>query len=87
MAEYQSSEELQRASREAFVDKAAQKRAEEAQTEKQKLVKVLDKYIEQHSKTSNVRKMAKEGNRSADAQLDLSAELVEILEKIKKELR
>lgn len=87
MAEYQSSEELQRASREAFVDEAAKKKQEAEATERQKVVKVLDRYIEKHSKTTEIRKMAKEGDRTADAQLDLSAELVEILEKIKKELR
>lgn len=87
MAEYQSSEELQRTSREAFVDEAAKKKQEAEATERQKVVKVLDRYIEKHSKTTEIRKMAKEGDRTADAQLDLSAELVEILEKIKKELR
>lgn len=87
MAEYQSSEELQRANRDTFVDKAAQKKAEKERTEKDKLHKVLDKHIAKHSKTSEVRKMAKEGERSAEAQLDLSAEVVVILEKIKNELR
>lgn len=84
---YQSSEELQRANRDTFVDKSAQKKAEEQKTEKDKLKKVLDKYIDKHSKTSSVRDMAKEGKRTAEAQLDLSAELVVILEKIKNELR
>jgi hypothetical protein len=87
MTDYNSSEELQRAKRDAFVDKAAQNKAEESQTEKQKITKVLDKYIAKHSKTTEIRKMAKEGKRTADQQLDLSAELVEILEKIKSELR
>ena len=87
MTDYNSSEELQRAKRDAFVDKAAQNKAEENQTEKQKIIKVLDKYIVKHSKTTEIRKMAKEGKRTADQQLDLSAELVEILEKIKSELR
>lgn len=87
MGEYQSSEELQRANRDTFTDEAAKKQAQERQTEKQKLHKVLDKYIAKHSKTSHVREMAKEGKRSAQAQLDLSAEVVVILEKIKNELR
>lgn len=87
MGEYQSSEELQRASRGAFIDEAAKKKVEEQQTEKDKLRKVLDRYIAKHSKTTDVREMAKEGKRTVEAQLDLSADLVEILEKIKKELR
>lgn len=87
MSEYQSSEELQRANRGTFVDEAANKAAKEARSEKDKLHKVLDKYIAQHSKTTDVRKMATEFKRTADYQLDLSADLVVILEKIKNELR
>ena len=87
MNEYQSSEELQRANRDAFVDESAKKKAEEARTEKDKLHKVLDKYIEKHNSTVSVREMAVEHKRTADYQLDLSADLVEILEKIKNELR
>ena len=86
MAEYQSSEELQRAKRDAFVDESAKKAAEAQQTEKQKVAKVLDKYIIKHQKTTEVRKMAKEAKRGAEYQLDLSADLVEILSKIKNEL-
>ena len=86
MSEYQSSEELQRASRAAFVDEHTKKEAEAQQTERQKLVKVLDKYIIKHQKTTEVRKMAKEAQRTAEYQLDLSADLVEILAKTKNEL-
>lgn len=86
MADYQSSEELQRANRDAFVDESAKKAAEAQLSEKQKVAKVLDKYINRHSKTTEIRKMAKENSRSAEAQLDLSADLVEILSKIKNEL-
>lgn len=86
MAEYQSSEELQRASRDAFIDEAAKKAEEAQQTEKQKVARVLDKYITKHQKSTEIRKMAKEGGRTAEAQLDLSADLVEILTKIKNEL-
>lgn len=85
--EYVSSEELQRANRDAFVDKKAQKEVDAKRSEKDKLHRVLDKYIAKHSKTSDVRKIAKENTRTADYQLDLSADLVEILEKIKKDLR
>lgn len=84
---YQSSEELQRANRDVFADKSAETKAKQERTEKDKIHKVLDKYIAKHSKTNAVREMAKEGNRTAEAQLDLSAEVVEILEKIKNELR
>lgn len=87
MAEYQSSEEFQRTSRGAFTDAAASKEKQEQETEKQKLQKVLDVYIAKHGSTKAVRAMAKDSKRSADYQLDLSADLVEILEKIKKELR
>lgn len=87
MAEYQSSEELQRANRGAFTDEAAKIAAKKERTEKDKLHAVLDKYIAQHSKTTDVRKMATEFERTADYQLDLSADLVAILEKIKNELR
>lgn len=87
MAEYQSSEELQRAARGTFIDEAAQRAAQEQRTEKDKIHTVLDKYIAKYSKTSTVRELAKQGNRTAEAQLDLSADLVEILEKIKNELR
>lgn len=91
MDEYQSSEELQRANRDTFVDKAAQKKAEQEYTERQKLVRVLDKYIGEHAATKKVREMAKESKKvekyGSDYQLDLSADLVEILEKIKNELR
>lgn len=86
-AEYKSSEELQRRSRDVFADKTAKDSQKKDQTAKAKVKALLDVYIEKHSKTSSVRDMAKEGERTAEAQLDLSAEVVVILEKIKKELR
>lgn len=87
MNEYQSSEELQRATRDAFISDEAKKAEAQKRTEKDKLHKVLDKYIAKHQSTKSVREMAKENQRTADYQLDLSADLVEILEKIKNELR
>lgn len=87
IAEYQSSEELQRRNRDTFVDKATEKAAKDQRTEKDKLHKVLDKHIAKHSKTTDVREMAKKNKRTAEYQLDLSADLVELLEKIKNELR
>lgn len=86
-AEYQSSEELQRRNRDVFADKAAEDNKKKDQTAKAKVRNVLDKYIAKYSKTSEVRKMAQEAKRTAEAQLDLSAEVVVILEKIKNELR
>lgn len=87
MDDYTSSEELQRATRDTFVDEAARKRAQTEQTERQKVHKVLDKYVAKYSSTKSVRAMAQENKRAADYQLDLSADIVEILEKIKNELR
>jgi hypothetical protein len=86
MAEgYQSSEELQRHNS-VFTDKSAEK-VKSGTTESDKFKRVLDKYISKHSLTKNVRALAKENKRTADYQLDLSADLVLILEKIKSELR
>jgi hypothetical protein len=87
MNEYNSSEELQRANRNVFSDKDAEKDAQAQRSEKDKLHKVLDKYIKKHGYAKDVRDMAVEHNRTADQQLDLSASLIEILEKIKIELR
>lgn len=87
MSDYNSSEELQRANRDTFVDEAAKNAAKKERSEKDKLHKILDKYIAKHSSTKDVRALAKDGKRTADYQLDLSADLVEILEKIKNELR
>lgn len=87
MGEYQSSEEIQRANRDTFVDKAAKDRAQETRSEKDKIHAVLDKYVKKHGSTKSVREMATENKRDANYQLDLSADLVDILEKIKNELR
>jgi len=87
MDEYQSSEELQRANRDVFAATEGEKAATAKRSEKDKLHAVLDKYIGRHESTKAVRETAKEHKRAADYQLDLSADLVEILEKIKNELR
>lgn len=87
MSEYQSSEDIQRQHSADVFARAEQKRTERVATEKQKLVKVIDSYIGLHSSTKSVRAAAKESGRSAEYQLDLSADIVEILEKIKSELR
>lgn len=88
MGEYNSSEELQR-QRSVFADNAPKKEANTTETDKIK--KILDLYIAKHSKTTAVRALSK-GNPSVAQygvgyQLDLSADIVEILEKIKSELR
>jgi hypothetical protein len=87
MDNYNSSEELQRASREAFVDESAKKKQQQERSEKDRVHAFLDKHISKHSKTSDVRDMAKENDRTAEYQLDLSADIVVLLEKIKNELR
>ena len=84
---YQSSEELQRHNRDVFASKEAKEKQQANTTERDKIRKVLDQYISKHKSTDTVRKMAKEAGRTADEQLDLSAELVEILTKIKSDLR
>jgi len=90
--EYQSSEELQRANRDTFVDKAAKKQAQEQRSEKDKLHKVLDKHIAQHKTVAAVRERLKENKKpvsgkALELQFEVSDELVKILEKIKNELR
>lgn len=84
--EYASSEEFARVHAAGIAKKAADEAAAEAVTEKQKVIKVLNKYIVKYSKTTEVRKMAKANQKSADHQLDVAADVVEILEKIKIEL-
>ena len=88
MGEYNSSEELQR-QRSVFADKTAKKEVNTTETDKIK--KILDLYIAKHSKTTTVRALSKENPNVAQYgvgyQLDLSADIVEILEKIKSELR
>lgn len=85
--EYGSSEEFARAHAAGLAKKKADEEAAKAVTETQKVVRVLDKYIVKYSKTTEVRKMAKAAKVSADHQLDVAADIVEILEKIKIELR
>lgn len=89
---YQSSEELQRANRDAFVDEAAKKQAKAERSEKDKLHKVLDKHIAQHKTVGAVRERLKESGKpisgkALEVQFEVSDELVKILEKIKNELR
>ena len=88
MGEYNSSEELQR-QRSVFADQTTKKEVNTTETDKIK--RILDLYIAKHSKTTTVRALSRENPNvaqyGADYQLDLSADLVEILTKIKSELR
>ena len=88
MGEYSSSEEFQW-QRSVFADKTPKKEANTTETDKIK--KILDLYIAKHSKTTTVRALSRENPNVAKYgvgyQLDLSADIVEILEKIKSELR
>lgn len=89
---YQSSEELQRANRDAFVDKKTQQEADQRRSEKDKLHKVLDKHIARHKTVEAVRERLKESGKtvsgkSLEVQFEVSDELVKILQKIKNELR
>lgn len=86
-SEYESSEQIQR-KHNADVFAATQEKAKKvAATEAEKVKGMLDKYIEQHSTTIAVRAAAKKAKRTNEYQMDLSADLVEMLQKIKKSLR
>ncbi len=84
---YNSSEEFQRAHAAGLAEKAAKEAQQKATTEAQRIRAVLDKYIAKYSKTTETRKRAQAHGKTADHQLDVDAEVVEILEKIKNELR
>ena len=84
---YNSSEEFQRAHKIGLQRQKEEEAKQKATTEKQKVHAVLDKYVKKYSKTTEVRKMAEAKKKSADHMLDVSADVVEILEKIKNELR
>lgn len=86
-SEYLSSEHLQRAhSADVFAQTQAKEKKQTA-TQSQKLQGMLDKYIKEHGSTVAVRKLAKKHKRTNELQMEISADLVEILEKIKSEVR
>lgn len=90
MSQYSSSEEFQRHSADVFANdqlKAQEKKRKETQAERDKLKALLDKYVAHYSSTRSVRDEAVKHKRTNDYQLDLSADIVEVLEKIKSELR
>lgn len=84
---YHSSEEFQRTHAAGLSQKKAEEQQQKAATEKQRIRAVLDKYIEKYSKTTETRKRAQANGKTAEHQLDVDADVVEILEKIKNELR
>lgn len=85
--EYQSSEQLARAHNADVFAREQKKTQKVVLTEKQKIFKVLDGVIKEHNSTKTVRDIAKKNKRGAMYQLDLSADIVTILEKIKSDLR
>lgn len=84
---YNSSEEFQRAHKQGLAQQKIEEERQKATTEKQKIKAVLDKYISKYGDLVEVRKMAQKNKKSADHQLDVNAEVVETLRKIKNELR
>lgn len=84
---YNSSEEFQRAHAAGLAEKKAREEQQKIDTEAQRIRRTLDRYIAKYSKTTETRKRAEAHGKSADHQLDVDAEVVEILEKIKNELR
>lgn len=84
---YTSSEEFQRVHALGLQKQKEDEENRKMLTERQKVRATLDKYIVKYSKTTETRKRAKANNKSADHQLDVDAEVVEVLEKIKNELR
>lgn len=83
MEEYNSSEELQRS---VFVPKSPKK--EKDTTDTAKVLKVIDLHIKRHNTTRGVQaEMNANKGRSLELQFGISAGIVEILEKIKSELR
>lgn len=83
--EYVSSEEFQRHKADVFAREQSEKTVDVS--ERERIVKIIDSHIGIYESTTSVRDMAKENNRAADYQLDLSADIVKVLSKIKKELK
>ena len=84
---YNSSEVLQRW---AYRDSFKTGRAKEVPkniTALDKINRVLDKYIAKYSSTVFVRDAASKNKRTNDYQLDLSADIVELLTEVKNKLR
>lgn len=84
---FMSSESIQRQHSIDVFSQAEKEKGKEKTSEVERLKGMIDVYIAKHSNTVSVRKEAEEKNRDKSYQLDLSADLVVILEKIKSELR
>lgn len=84
---YNSSEEFQRAHKAGLAQQKVEEERQQATTEKQKIKVVLDKYIAKYGDTIEVRKRGEKNKKSADHNLDVAAEVAEVLRKIKNELR
>ena len=80
---YKSSEELQRS---VFAPEKKPKQVNTTETEK--VIRVLDVYINRHQSTKGVQaELEANAGRSLELQFGISAGIVGILEKIKSELR
>nr|DAH82370.1 MAG TPA: hypothetical protein [Caudoviricetes sp.] len=84
---YNSSEVLQRGVYRDTFKTGREKEVPKNITEVDKISKVLDKYIAKYSSTVGVREEARKNKRTNDYQLDLSADIVEILTEVKNKLR
>lgn len=84
---YNSSEEFQRAHAQGLAQQKADEQKQKATTEKQRIRAVLDKYIDKYGDTVEVKKMGEKNKKSADHNLDVAADVTEILRKIKNELK
>lgn len=87
MPEYNSSESLQRSQHfGVFAQDNVDDEVPEV-NENKRAIEILDKYIALHGSTTYVHSEMKKKNRTAEHQLDLSADIVKILEAIKKEIK
>ncbi len=83
---YNSSEEFARAHARQAEEEAA-KKAKPNVTEADRLRGALNAYIAKYSSTTEVRKIGTENGKSAEHNLDVAADIVTVLNKIKNELR
>jgi len=87
MSDYNSSEELQRHKADVFAREEV-KKVDTSVTEKDRLKAILDRYLKKHQTTKGVQEeLGKHKNRSLELQFGISHGIVDILEKIKSELR
>lgn len=86
MFDYNSSEEFRRHKADVFAIENA-KSQNDRDPEIERLRKLLESHIVRHKDVTRVRAEATRKGRENGYQLDLSADIVEILEKIKSELR